>query len=87
MRSLAYLLLLALAAGCAAARLTEPPPAGQSSAPAKCAACHPAPRAHDVAPGKWEDFLRHHRRRIHLSDQEKATLHEFLVGRDLPADR
>jgi hypothetical protein len=79
------MLLCLLLLGCAQA----PPPggaplSGERKVPAKCTACHLAPREHGLAPSRWDHFLKNHRRRIRLTREEKAFLYDFLVGGEMP---
>jgi hypothetical protein len=71
-------------AGCSQTQPPRTSAANSPAAPAKCSSCHLAPRRHGLASTKWQAFLKHHRRRIRLTDDEKAFLHDFLVGSDMP---
>lgn len=84
MRIAALSLCLALAA-CAQTgpAPTAASPAGTSTGrhvPAKCTACHLAPAEHSLSADKWPRYLKAHKRRLHLSDQDQAFLYDFLVG-------
>jgi hypothetical protein len=68
-----------LVAGCAAPR-PAPEPIATRTVPAKCTACHLAPAEHSLAAERWDRYLKNHRRRLHLTDDEKAFLYDFLVG-------
>jgi hypothetical protein len=50
--------------------------------PAKCTACHLAPAEHSLAPEKWPGYLKAHRRRLRLTAEDEALLHDFLVGQN-----
>lgn len=52
--------------------------------PAKCTACHLAPKEHSLAAERWPAYLKAHERRLRLSDQEKTFLHDFLIARPPP---
>lgn len=53
---------------------------GARHVPAKCTACHLAPAEHSLAAERWPAYLKAHRRRLHLSDEDQAFLYDFLVG-------
>jgi nitrous oxide reductase accessory protein NosL len=76
----------ALLAGCAqtqpAASATT---ADHRAAPAKCSACHLPPQEHSLAADRWEIYLRNHKRRLRLTEEEKAFLYDFLIGGTQPA--
>jgi len=80
------LFIVVVVAGCA-----ETQPAGPSSAtharvaPGKCSACHLAPREHSLAVSQWETYLKNHKRRLRLTDEEKASLYDFLIGGTPPS--
>jgi|GEM_PF-3804409 len=85
MPRLSILAILGLVlAGCSQTQPARTSAANGPTAPAKCSSCHLAPRQHGLASTKWQTFLKHHRRRIRLTDEEKAFLHDFLVGSDMP---
>ena len=70
-----------LLAGCAPTQPAESPKiADRPAAPAKCSACHLAPQEHSLAAERWERYLKNHKRRLRLTEEEKAFLHDFLVG-------
>jgi hypothetical protein len=70
------------ATGCAPGRGATVVSATASAAlPAKCTACHLAPKPGSLPEARWSTFLKAHQRRLRLSDQDKAFLHGFL-GRD-----
>jgi hypothetical protein len=75
-------------AGCAG---TQPPPSGtvplegKRAAPAKCSACHLPPREHSLVASQWPTYLKSHKRRLRLTDEEKAFLYDFLIGGSPPA--
>jgi len=77
---------LALLAGCAQ---TQPAvSAGTSNqrvAPGKCSACHLAPQEHSLAVTQWEKYLKSHKRRLRLTDEEKTYLYDFLIGGTSPS--
>ena len=78
-------LVLALAVGC-----TQTQPAAditpvQRGVPGKCSACHLPPREHSLVAERWERYLKNHKRRLRLSDEEKTFLYDFLVGGTPPA--
>jgi hypothetical protein len=73
-------LVLALAAGCAQTQPTADITPGRRGVPGKCSACHLAPREHSLAAERWEGYLKSHKRRLRLSDEEKVFLYDFLVG-------
>jgi hypothetical protein len=78
--AIALALTLAGAVGCAG----TPPPRGDSASsrqvPAKCTACHLAPREHSLQAERWPAYLKAHERRLRLSEQDRAFLYDFLVG-------
>ena len=76
--------VLMLVAGCAGVPPAGPVTTSGHSAPAKCSACHLAPREHALPADRWERFVTNHKRRIRLTEEEKAVLHGFLVGGDPP---
>jgi len=75
-----------LAVGCAQTGPTTGAAQGKSGrgVPAKCTACHLAPAEHSLVADRWPDYLKAHQRRLHLSDEDRAFLHDFLVGGELP---
>jgi hypothetical protein len=76
-----------LALGCAQTQSTTSSVAtGTRTAPPKCASCHLAPREHSLASTKWPEFQKNHRRRIHLTPDEKASIYDFLIGGPMPDD-
>jgi hypothetical protein len=88
MRAAVAVFLLIGAAGCAGTG--TPPTLGAAplssearKAPGKCSACHLAPREHSLAAERWPAYLKAHKRRLHLSDEEQAFLYDFLVGGEL----
>ena len=77
---------MSLLAGCAETQPTASAmTAKQRTAPGKCSACHLAPREHSLATTQWETYLKNHKRRIRLTDEEKTFLYDFLVGGSPPA--
>jgi hypothetical protein len=81
------LALSLLALACAEAQPTTASLNGNARlAPPKCASCHLAPREHSLATTRWPEFQRSHRRRIHLTDEEKVSLYDFLIGGAMPTD-
>ena len=79
-------LSLLLSSGCAETRPADGPAlAKRRSVPAKCTACHLAPAEHSLAADRWERYLRNHKRRLRLTEEEKSFLHDFLVGGPPPA--
>lgn len=89
MRAAVALFLLVAAAGCAQTGSTQPhgtaPPASADrKAPGKCSACHIAPQERSLAAEKWPAYLKAHRRRLHLTDEDQTFLYDFLVGGELP---
>jgi hypothetical protein len=67
---------------------TQPGPRAQGgtrAAPAKCSACHLAPKEHSLAADRWDNYLKNHKRRLRLTEEDKAFLHDFLVGGPPPA--
>jgi hypothetical protein len=77
--------LLMVWAGCAGPRPTvDPVSAGHRSVPAKCTACHLAPQEHSLPAERWEKYLKNHKRRLRLTDDEKRYLYDFLVGGAMP---
>jgi len=75
----------ALLAGCAQTQPVESTrTADRRAAPAKCSACHLPPQEHSLAAERWERYLKNHKRRLRLTDEEKAFLHDFLIGGPLP---
>jgi hypothetical protein len=78
---------LALALPCAAACTPTQPTASAANrgVPAKCTACHLAPREHSLRADRWPEYLRRHERRLRISDDERALLHDYLVGGPPPA--
>lgn len=84
--TLVGMVLAALAlAGCAATSPT-PAPTANRAVPAKCTACHLAPAEHSLRADRWDRYLKNHKRRLRLSDEEKAFLHDFLVGGPPPPE-
>ena len=81
----APLVAVLLLAGCAAPR-PAPDPVATRTVPAKCTACHLAPAEHSLAADRWDRYLKNHRRRLRLTDEEKAFLHDFLIGGALPLE-
>ena len=86
-RSLIHVVIaLAVLAGCAE---TQPADTATVSdhrvAPGKCSACHLAPREHSLASSQWETYLKNHKRRLRLTDEEKTYLYDFLIGGTPPA--
>lgn len=89
MRAAVALFFLVAVAGCAQTGTTTPhgtaPPASEArKAPGKCSACHIAPQESSLAAQKWPAYLKAHKRRLHLSDEEQAFLYDFLVGGEHP---
>jgi hypothetical protein len=80
----AFLGMLAACAGTGATGF--PPLASKRSVPAKCTACHLAPKENSLLGERWDRFLKRHRRRAHLTDEEKSLLYDFLVGGEMPKD-
>jgi len=75
-----------LLVGCAETQPTEyAMTAKQRTAPGKCSACHLAPKEHSLAATQWETYLKNHKRRLRLTDEEKAFLYGFLIGGTPPA--
>jgi predicted small secreted protein len=75
----------ALLAGCAQTQpVATAGTAAHRAAPAKCSACHLPPQEHSLAADRWERYLRNHKRRLRLTEEEKAFLYDFLVGGTLP---
>jgi hypothetical protein len=74
-------LTFALLAGCAQ---TQPAESAMTenhrTAPGKCSACHLAPKEHSLAATQWETYLKNHKRRLRLSDEERTFLYDFLIG-------
>jgi hypothetical protein len=90
MRAASVAFLLIAVSGCAQTgttptRGTAPPSAQVRQAPGKCSACHLAPREHTLDAERWPAYLKAHKRRLHLSDEEQAFLYDFLVGGELSA--
>jgi hypothetical protein len=84
---LRFFALLALIAACARTEsATSPSLANSRPVPAKCTACHLAPKQHSLAADRWERFQKHHRRRVRMTVEEMAVLHDFLVGGDRPKE-
>jgi hypothetical protein len=54
--------------------------AGSPSLPAKCTACHLAPKPRSLPGAHWSTFLKAHQRRLRISDADKTLLHGYLVG-------
>lgn len=79
MRGIVLALALALPSACARTQPTGAA-AGEPRVPAKCTACHLAPKQHSLPAERWPAYLKAHERRLRLSEQEKAFLHDFLVG-------
>ena len=77
---MAFALALPCAAGCAQAQPPAEASTGSRHVPAKCTACHLAPKEHSLRAERWPAYLKAHERRLRLSNQEKAFLHDFLVG-------
>jgi hypothetical protein len=93
MKPIGIAVWLALGAGCAAGTTTSASAAGPTAessqprhVPAKCTACHLAPAEHSLAVGKWAGYLKAHRRRLRLTTDDEAFLHDFLVGPPLQAE-
>ncbi len=89
MKAAVVAFLLVAGAGCAE---TGPPPTGTAptqarKAPGKCSACHLAPEEHSLAAERWPAYLKAHKRRLHLSDEDQAFLYDFLVGGARPTVR
>ncbi|HEX7507981.1 MAG TPA: hypothetical protein VF550_14480 [Polyangia bacterium] len=75
-----------LLAGCAPTQPAESAKIeDRPAAPVKCSACHLPPQEHSLPAERWERYLKNHRRRIRLTEEEKAFLHDFLVGGPPPA--
>lgn len=91
MRAARLAISLVFAVGCAQTGPPAPssqatPPSSQArKAPGKCSACHLAPTEHSLAADKWPAYLKAHRRRLHLSDDDQRYLYDFLVGGERPA--
>jgi hypothetical protein len=81
MKSTALVLAVALAAGCAQTQPTAPgAAAGGRQVPAKCTACHLAPKEGSLTAERWPAYLKAHQRRLRISDEERVFLYDFLVG-------
>jgi hypothetical protein len=78
------LLMLMVLAECAAPPPPGVVPVGRRTVPAKCTACHLAPREHSLASARWERFQQNHRRRVRLAPEEREFLFDFLVGDQRP---
>jgi hypothetical protein len=79
-------LAVCLLAGCAETPPTESAmTAKQRTAPGKCSACHLAPKEHSLAATQWETYLKNHKRRLRLTEEEKTFLYDFLIGGTPPA--
>jgi hypothetical protein len=78
------LFLLAILTGCAS---TQPSGAAgeRRAAPGKCSACHLPPAEHSLGADRWERYLKNHKRRLRLTEEEKTFLYDFLVGGLPPA--
>jgi len=73
--------ILALLAGCAQTQpVATVGTAAHRAAPGKCSACHLPPQEHSLAADRWERYLRNHKRRLRLTEEEKAFLYDFLIG-------
>jgi hypothetical protein len=83
--AMALALAIPCAAGCAQSQPGVNSPTDRRGVPAKCTACHLAPMEHSLPADRWERYLNNHRRRIRLTDQDKAFLHDFLVAPPQPA--
>jgi hypothetical protein len=82
-----FALLILVLAVCAGTAPTAAAQSGSSrSVPAKCTACHLAPKEHGLASASWTRFSQNHRRRVRLTAEERTFLYDFLVGGQLPAD-
>jgi len=76
----------ALLAGCAQTQpIATAGTAVHRAAPAKCSACHLPPQEHSLTADRWERYLRNHKRRIRLTEEEKVFLYDFLIGGTQPA--
>lgn len=84
-KRLALLMFCGLSA--CAAQQPAPNDVANRTVPAKCTACHLAPAEHSLPADRWDRYLKNHKRRLRISDDEKAFLYDFLVGGRLPPDR
>jgi hypothetical protein len=78
--TVALVALGAVACGATQSTAAGPAPA-RRGVPAKCTACHLAPKEHSLAADKWPAYLKAHQRRLRLTDEEKDYLHDFLIAR------
>jgi hypothetical protein len=86
MKDLTLVLALLVAGGCAQTTSTAAAdvPNGRRGVPAKCTACHLAPAEHSLAAEKWQGYIKAHKRRLRLTEQEQSFLYDFLVGGERP---
>ena len=76
----------ALLAGCTQTQpIATGGTAAHRTAPGKCSACHLPPQEHSLAADRWERYLKNHKRRLRLTEEEKAFLYDFLIGGTQPA--
>jgi hypothetical protein len=70
------------ACGAPTASLTAGPGASEHLYRARCSSCHALPVVQSLTRSEWEDVLPRMSDRAHLEPDERAAIHDFILGPD-----